>query len=133
MTPFDDPQFVATNGIRLAVYAQGTGKPVVLCHGVPELAFSWRHQMQPLADAGYHVIAPDQRGYGHSTVPTAIDAYGTDNLTADLFGLLDHYGKDDAVFVGHDWGSMVVWEAARHRPDGDECDGPLSDASGVGL
>ena len=90
---------------------------IVLSHGFPELAHSWRHQMQPLADAGYHVIAPDQRGYGHSTAPTAIDAYGIDHLTGDLFGLLDHYGKDDAIFVGHDWGSMVVWESARLRPE----------------
>ncbi len=109
---------IAVNGVELMVHQAGkAGNPiVVLSHGFPELAHSWRHQMAPLAEAGFHVIAPDQRGYGHSTAPTAIDAYGTDNLTADLFALLDHYGKDDAVFVGHDWGSMVVWEAARHQP-----------------
>ena len=110
---------IAVNGVDLVVHEAGrVGDPIiVLSHGFPELAYSWRHQMAPLAADGYHVIAPDQRGYGHSTAPTAIDAYGTDNLTADLFGLLDHYGQDDAIFVGHDWGSMVVWEAARHRPE----------------
>jgi pimeloyl-ACP methyl ester carboxylesterase len=115
-----DPRIstIAVNGIELVVHEAGeVGKPIViLSHGFPELAHSWRHQMRPLAEAGFHVIAPDQRGYGHSTAPAAIDAYGTDNLTADLFALLDHYGQDDAVFVGHDWGSMVVWEAARHQP-----------------
>lgn len=110
---------IAVNGVDLVVHEAGeVGNPiVVLSHGFPELAHSWRHQMQPLAAAGFHVIAPDQRGYGHSSAPSAIDAYGTDHLTADLFALLDHYGKDDAVFVGHDWGAMVVWEAARHRPE----------------
>ena len=110
---------IAVNGVELVVHEAGeVGNPVVvLSHGFPELAHSWRHQMVPLAEAGFHVIAPDQRGYGHSSVPEAIDAYGTDSLTGDLFALLDHYGADDAVFVGHDWGSMVVWEAARHRPD----------------
>lgn len=110
---------IATNGIELVVHTAGDpARPaVVLSHGFPELAHSWRHQMQPLADAGWFVIAPDQRGYGHSDAPAAIDAYGTDNLVADLCGLLDHFGKEQAVFVGHDWGSMVVWEAARHRPD----------------
>ena len=110
---------IAVNGVELVVHEAGeVGNPiVVLSHGFPELAYSWRHQMNPLAAAGYHVIAPDQRGYGHSTAPTAIDAYGTDSLTSDLFGLLDHYSQDDAVFVGHDWGSMVVWEAARHQPE----------------
>ena len=109
---------IAVNGVELVVHEAGdVGNPVVvLSHGFPELAHSWRHQMVPLAEAGFHVIAPDQRGYGHSTAPTAIDAYGADSLTGDLFALLDHYGADDAVFVGHDWGSIVVWEAARHRP-----------------
>ena len=110
---------IAVNGVQLVVHEAGeVGNPiVVLCHGFPDLAHSWRHQMLPLAGAGYHVIAPDQRGFGHSTVPAEIAAYGADSLTGDLFGLLDHYGKADAVFVGHDWGSMVVWEAARHRPE----------------
>lgn len=110
---------IETNGVELTVYSAGdpANPTVVLTHGFPDLAHSWRHQMLPLADAGYHVIAPDQRGYGHSTAPTDIDAYSIDQMTGDLFGLLDHHGKDDAIFVGHDWGSMVVWESARLRPE----------------
>ena len=110
---------IAVNGVELTTYECGdrSNPTVVLSHGFPELAHSWRHQCEPLAAAGFHVVVPDQRGYGHSTAPTAIDAYGTDNLTADLLGLLDHFGKRDAIFVGHDWGSMVVWEMARHHPE----------------
>lgn len=110
---------IATNGVELTVHQAGdpTNPTVVLSHGFPELAHSWRHQMLPLAEAGYHVIVPDQRGYGHSSAPRDIDAYSIDQLTGDLFGLLDHFGKDDAIFVGHDWGSMVVWESARLRPE----------------
>ena len=73
--------------------------------------------MAPLAQAGYHVIAPEQRGYGHSSAPTDIAAYGIGDLTGDLFGLLDHFGHADAVFVGHDWGAMVTWDAARIAPE----------------
>jgi pimeloyl-ACP methyl ester carboxylesterase len=110
---------IATNGVELTVHQAGdpSHPTIVLSHGFPELAYSWRHQFQALADAGYHVIAPNQRGYGHSTVPRDIADYDIEHLTGDLFGLLDHFGKDDAIFVGHDWGSMVVWESARLRPE----------------
>lgn len=110
---------IAVGDVELVVHQAGdpANPTVVLSHGFPELAHSWRHQMQPLADAGYHVIAPDQRGYGHSSVPTEVTAYGIEQLTGDLFGLLDHFGKRDAIFVGHDWGSIVVWEAARLQPE----------------
>ena len=118
MTTFDKPQLIDSNGIRMAVYEQGKrGKPIVLCHGFPELAFSWRHQMQPLADAGYHVIAPDQRGYGATDRPDAVTDYDIVHLTGDLIGLLDHYGYHDAVFVGHDWGAIVVWNLALLHPE----------------
>ena len=73
--------------------------------------------MAPLAEAGFHVIAPDQRGYGHSSAPTEITDYGIGNLTDDLLSLLDHFGKDDAVFVGHDWGALIVWDLARLHPE----------------
>lgn len=110
---------IAVGDVELVVHQAGdpANPTVVLSHGFPELAHSWRHQMQPLADAGYHVIAPDQRGYGHSSAPTEVTAYGIEQLTGDLFGLLDHFGKRDAIFVGHDWGSIVVWEAARLQPE----------------
>ena len=110
---------IAVNDVELVVHEAGdpANPTVVLAHGFPELAHSWRHQMQPLADAGFHVVAPDQRGYGHSTVPRDIAAYGIDQLAGDLFALVDHYGKDDAVLVGHDWGSIIVWQAAMLRPE----------------
>jgi pimeloyl-ACP methyl ester carboxylesterase len=110
---------VATNGIELDVIDAGEpGNPVVvLVHGFPESSHSWRHQIQPLVDAGYRVLVPDQRGYAHSTAPTDVDAYRVDHLAADLLGLLDDIGADDAIFVGHDWGSMVVWDLSRLHPD----------------
>lgn len=106
-------------GIELVVHEAGTpGDPVVvLCHGFPETAHSWRHQMQPLADAGFHVLAPDQRGYGHSSAPRDVEAYHIDRLTGDLLALLDDVGVDDAVFVGHDWGAFVVWHMGQLHPD----------------
>ena len=109
--------FVETNGVTLRVYEAGPkGKPIVLCHGFPELAYSWRHQVEPLAAAGYHVLVPDQRGYGESDAPKDVEAYRIEELHADLVGLLDHHGYDSAIFVGHDWGSFVVWELALRQP-----------------
>ncbi len=84
----------------------------MLCHGWPELAFSWRYQIPVLAAAGYHVIAPDQRGYGHSSRPEHVEDYDIVHLSDDLMGLLDHFGHDDALFIGHDWGAIVVWNLA---------------------
>lgn len=106
-------RLVDTNGVRLRVVEAGEpGAPVViLAHGFPELAYSWRHQIPALADAGYHVLAPDQRGYGGSSRPEAIEAYDIHRLTADLVGLLDDVGAERAVWVGHDWGAVVVWNA----------------------
>jgi pimeloyl-ACP methyl ester carboxylesterase len=110
---------VATNGIELRVVEAGAedGLPVVLCHGFPELAYSWRHQIPALADAGYRVIAPDQRGYGGSDRPEAIEDYDIHHLTGDLLGVLDDIRASQAVFVGHDWGSMVVGTMALLHPD----------------
>ena len=109
---------VPTNGIELHVATAGPkdGTPVILCHGFPELWYSWRHQLSALGDAGYRAFAPDLRGYGGSSRPTEVADYGSDNLTADLCGLLDHYGYEQAAFVGHDWGAMVVWELGRLHP-----------------
>jgi pimeloyl-ACP methyl ester carboxylesterase len=110
---------VATNGIELHVVEAGPedGYPVVLAHGFPELSYSWRHQLPALADAGYHAIAPDQRGYGRSDRPEAIADYDIHHLTDDLLGILDDIGAEQAVFVGHDWGSMVVGQLALLHPE----------------
>jgi pimeloyl-ACP methyl ester carboxylesterase len=90
---------------------------VVLAHGFPELAYSWRHQLPALAAAGYRVVAPDQRGYGGSTIPDAVEDYDIVHLTDDLLGVLDDLGAEQAVFVGHDWGSMVVTTMATLHPE----------------
>jgi pimeloyl-ACP methyl ester carboxylesterase len=110
---------IPANGIELHVATAGPadGPPVVLCHGFPELWYSWRHQLGPLAGAGYRVLAPDLRGYGASSSPKEVGAYGSDSLTGDLCGLLDHYGYDQAAFVGHDWGALVLWEMGRLHPE----------------
>jgi pimeloyl-ACP methyl ester carboxylesterase len=110
---------VDTNGVRLRVVEAGDrGAPVVvLAHGFPELAYSWRHQIPALVQAGYHVLAPDQRGYGGSSRPDAIDAYNIRELTTDIVGLLDDIGAEQAVWVGHDWGAPVVWHAPLLHPD----------------
>ncbi|MGY3605422.1 alpha/beta hydrolase [Bradyrhizobium sp. Leo121] len=112
-------QFAQTNGIRMGFYEAGpnTDKPpMVLCHGWPELAFSWRHQIKALSEAGIRVIAPDQRGYGVTDRPEPVEAYDIEQLTADLVGLLDHLGIDKAIFVGHDWGGFVVWQMPLRHP-----------------
>jgi pimeloyl-ACP methyl ester carboxylesterase len=112
-------QFAQVNGIRMGYYEAGpnTDKPpVVLCHGWPELAFSWRHQIKALSEAGIHVIAPDQRGYGATDRPEAVEDYDMEHLTGDLVGLLDHLGIDKAIFVGHDWGGFVVWQMPLRHP-----------------
>jgi pimeloyl-ACP methyl ester carboxylesterase len=112
-------RLVDTNGVQLRVTEAGDrGSPVViLAHGFPELAYSWRHQIPALAEAGYHVLAPDQRGYGGSSRPDAIEAYNIHELTADLVGLLDDAGAERAVWVGHDWGAPVAWHAPLLHPD----------------
>lgn len=109
----DDP----ARAVDLHLLEAGDSGPlVVLAHGFPELAWSWRHQLPAIAAAGFRVVAPDQRGYGRSSRPQAVEDYDIEHLTGDLLGLLDVLGEDDATFVGHDWGSMVVWQLALLHP-----------------
>jgi pimeloyl-ACP methyl ester carboxylesterase len=108
---------IAANGITLHITEQGSGPLVLLCHGWPELAHSWRHQIPALAAAGYHVVAPDMRGYGGSSVPHDIAAYAITDLVGDMVALAAALGETRACIVGHDWGANVAWSAALMRPD----------------
>ena len=112
-------QFADANGIRLAYFEAGErrGPPVVFLHGFPELAFSWRHQLRALAAAGRWAVAPDQRGYGLSDAPEAVEAYDMEQLTADLVGLLDHLRVEKAIWCGHDWGGLIGWQMPLRWPD----------------
>jgi len=116
MIDFANPEFVKTNGVTLPVYKDGpaldaTDKPpVVFLHGWPDLAYSWRKQMAAIAAQGYPVLAADQRGFGKAPQPEGKENYTMAKLTGDMAGLLDHYGIDKAVFVGHDWGAIVLWQ-----------------------
>lgn len=101
----------------MAVYEQGAGEPVVLLHGFPELAFSWRHQIPALAGAGFHAIAPDQRGYGRTDAPDGVEAYAAAELIADLEGLLDALGLQSATVIGHDWGALLASQLAMLTPE----------------
>ena len=108
---------IETNGVTLAVDDQGSGDAILLLHGFPELAYSWRHQMPALVDAGYRAIAIDQRGYGDSSKPYSVDDYSLALLVGDAIGILDRLGIESATVVGHDWGSIVAWSAAVRHPD----------------
>ena len=110
-------RIVETNGIRMHVAEQGEGPLIVLCHGFPESWYSWRHQFEALAQAGFHVVAPDMRGYGHTDRPEEIDKYTLLHLVGDIVSLLDALGVETAVIAGHDWGAPVAWHAALLRPD----------------
>ncbi len=118
MVGLPQPTMIKTNGIDMAVYEAGpkTGIPVVMCHGFPELAYSWRYQLPALAAAGYRAIAPDQRGYGLTSRPEKIEDYDMEHLTGDLVGLLDALHIEKAIFCGHDWGGLVVWQMPLFHP-----------------
>jgi pimeloyl-ACP methyl ester carboxylesterase len=108
---------VRVNGVDLHVLEAGEGPAVLLCHGFPELAYSWRHQLPALAEAGYRAIAPDQRGYGRSSRPPEVTDYDLAHLCGDMVALLDALGCERAVVVGHDWGAGVAWALAQRHPD----------------
>src|SRR5215468_1973913 len=110
-------RFVETNGIRMHIAEQGTGPVVLLLHGFPEGWYSWRHQLVALAAAGFHAVAPDQRGYGRTGGPAEPSQYTMLHLVGDVIGLMDALGADEAVVAGHDWGAPVAWNTALLRPD----------------
>jgi pimeloyl-ACP methyl ester carboxylesterase len=119
MADMPEPTMIKTNGIDMAVYEAGPkdGLPVVMCHGFPELAYSWRHQIPALAAAGFRAIAPDQRGYGRTSRPENVRDYDMAHLTGDLAGMLDALGLKKAIFCGHDWGGLIVWQMPLFHPD----------------
>src|SRR5690606_24428568 len=106
------------NGVSLHIVEAGPqdGPLVILLHGFPEFWWGWRHQISPLADAGYHLVAPDMRGYNRSERPAGIDAYRLETLTADVLGLADSFGANRFRLVGHDWGGVVAWDLAASHP-----------------
>jgi soluble epoxide hydrolase / lipid-phosphate phosphatase len=114
---FTAPSTARANGITIEYFEQGAGPAVVLLHGFPEHPFSWRHQVDPIAEAGFRVIVPSQRGYGGSDAPADVRSYSVRNLVADVSGLLDVLGVERAVWFGHDWGSVPAWYAGVYAPD----------------
>jgi len=114
---FPNPKIIKTNDINMEIFEQGEGFPVILAHGFPELAYSWRFQIPALSEAGYRVIAPNQRGYGATDKPEPVEAYDIRHLCGDMAGLLDALGLEKAIFVGHDWGGPVVWNMPLLHPD----------------
>lgn len=112
-------QYADLGEVRLAYYEVGErkGTPIIFCHGFPELAYSWRHQLEACRKAGRWAIAVNQRGYGGSSAPPNVEDYDIEHLTADLVALLDHVGAQKGVFCGHDWGGFVVWSMAMRHPD----------------
>jgi len=117
---------IATNGIELPIAEAGEGPLVLLLHGFPESWYSWRHQFGPLAEAGYHVVAPDMRGYGNSDKPAAVEAYNQVEVVNDVIGLVPALGHETAVVIGHDWGAPTAWASALNHPSVVRAVGALS-------
>lgn len=113
---FPLPYHIDSNGIRMAVHEQGSGPPVILLHGFPELGYSWRHQLPALATAGYRAIAPDQRGYGGTDIPARTEDYRMRTLIDDILGLMAALSIEESLFVGHDWGALLLWQMALRHP-----------------
>lgn len=103
--------------LHYAALGDPQGTPVIFCHGFPEIWYSWRRQLPALASAGYRAIAPDMRGFGASSSPPELEAYESRKICQDLIALLDRLGAKRGVFVGHDFGGMVVWHMALMHPD----------------
>jgi pimeloyl-ACP methyl ester carboxylesterase len=116
MPPLPRFELIAVNGIRLRCVVEGEGPLAILVHGWPESWYSWRHQIAPIRDAGYRVVVPDVRGYGGSDKPEAVECYDMASIIGDVLGLIDHFGQQQAVLIGHDWGAPVVWNTTALHP-----------------
>ena len=108
---------IRANSINFRVAVEGSGPLVIMVHGWPELWYSWRQQIMPVADAGYKVVVPDVRGYGGSDKPHAVEAYDMKTLMADIIGLIDYFGEDQAILFGHDWGAPICWNTSSLYPE----------------
>ena len=115
----DEPtlRYIQSNGIRMRIAEMGKGPLVILVHGWPESWYSWRHQLPALAAAGYHVVAPDMRGYGKSDKPQSVEDYDIHHVTGDIVGIVDALGEKTAMLVGHDWGAIVTWHCMLLHPE----------------
>lgn len=111
--------YIEANGIKLHVVMAGPkdGQPVILLHGFPEFWYGWKKQIPALAEAGYRVIVPDQRGYNLSDKPKGVKAYTLAKLADDILGLMDALGYEKVNLVGHDWGAVVAWALAIWHPE----------------
>src|SRR4051794_6893829 len=103
--------------VRLHYVEAGEGPLIVLLHGFPEFWYGWRLQIQPLAAAGFRVVAPDMRGYNLSSRPDDVAAYGTGKLADDIHALVHERGAESAMLVGHDWGGTAAWATAMYHPE----------------
>lgn len=112
-------KFIETNGVRLHVVLAGPadGPLLILLHGFPEFWYGWRRQIEPLAQAGFRVVVPDQRGYNLSEKPDGVNAYAIDVLARDVMGLIEALGRQQACLAGHDWGAAVAWHTAARYPE----------------
>jgi pimeloyl-ACP methyl ester carboxylesterase len=108
---------IQAGSLSMHIAEAGEGPLVLLLHGFPESWYSWRHQLTALAAAGYHAVAPDQRGYGETDAPADAGEYTMLHLTGDVIALMDALGEEQAVVAGHDWGAPVAWHTALFRPD----------------
>ena len=108
---------LSVNGINIHAAELGEGPLVLLCHGWPELWYSWRHQLPALAAAGFRAVAIDMRGYGETDAPADVSAYNILQLVGDTVGVVAALGEERAIMVGHDWGATVAWASAQLRPD----------------
>ncbi|MEH0023009.1 MAG: alpha/beta hydrolase [Desulfobacter sp.] len=105
-------QRIKTNGIELNAVVEGDGPLVLLLHGFPQCSFLWRHQIDPIIEAGFRVVVPDQRGYGSSDAPNEVSAYNIRELANDIAGIAPALGVDEFIVIGHDWGAVVAWHTA---------------------
>jgi len=108
--------YVTNNGVKIHYVTIGQGPLVLMVHGFPDFWYTWRHQMAALKDH-FQVVAIDQRGYNKSDQPEGVEAYDVSYLVADVAAVIEHIGREKAVVVGHDWGGVVAWFFAMHRPE----------------